>query len=53
MLAIDENVRSRYLLSPKRETMRPGEGELASGGLSGFAGFMHEQLRMHDYQLVH
>lgn len=51
MLALDENVRSRYLLSPKRETMRPAEGELASGGLSGFAGFMHEQLRMHDYQL--
>ena len=49
--ALDENVRTRYLLSPKRETMRPGEGELASGGLSGFAGFLHEQFRMHDFQL--
>lgn len=49
--ALDEDVRTRYLLSPKRETMRPGEGELASGGLSGFAGFLHEQFRMHDFQL--
>ena len=51
MLALDDNVRSRYLLSPMRETMRGSEGELASGGLAGFAGFVHEQLRMHDYQL--
>jgi hypothetical protein len=51
MMALDENARSRYLLSPKRRTAQPAEGELASGGLAGFAGFVHEQLRMHDYQL--
>lgn len=49
--ALDENVRTRYLISPKRETMLSCQGELASAGLSGFAGFMHEQLRMHDFQL--
>lgn len=51
MLALDDSVRSRYLLSPMREAMRGCEGALASAGLAGFAGFAHEQLRMHDYQL--
>lgn len=51
MLALDDSVRTRYLLSPIRETVRGCEGALASAGLAGFAGFAHEQLRMHDYQL--
>ncbi|HYN37668.1 MAG TPA: patatin-like phospholipase family protein [Rhodospirillales bacterium] len=51
MRALDENLRSRYLLSPKRRTTRPEEGDLATGGLAGFAGFVHARLRMHDYQL--
>lgn len=51
LLALDDTVRSRYLLSPHRETRRDNESELASDGLAGFAGFIHEQLRMHDFQL--
>jgi hypothetical protein len=31
--------------------MRTGEGGLACGGLAGFAGFVHERLRLHDFQL--
>ena len=51
MLALQEDVRSRYLVAPVREDMRAGEGELACGGLAGFAGFVHERLRLHDFQL--
>ena len=51
LLALDDTVRSRYLLSPHRETRQGAESELASDGLAGFAGFFHEQLRMHDFQL--
>ncbi len=51
LLALDDTVRSRYLLSPHRDTRRANESELASDGLAGFAGFVHEQLRMHDFQL--
>ena len=50
-LALDEQVRSRYLITPVRETTLPPQTELASAGLAGFAGFVHEQLRMHDFQL--
>lgn len=51
ILALDEEVRSRYLITPIRETMREGENSLASDGLAGFAGFVHEQFRLHDFQL--
>jgi hypothetical protein len=51
MLAMQEDVRSRFLIAPMRETARAGEGDLASGGLAGFAGFVHERLRLHDFQL--
>ncbi len=50
-LALDEQVRTRYLITPVRETMLPQQTELASAGLAGFAGFVHEQFRMHDFQL--
>jgi hypothetical protein len=49
--ALDENIHSRFLISPSRPGKRPGETDLASQGLGGFSGFVHEQLRMHDFQL--
>jgi hypothetical protein len=51
MLAMQDDVRSRFLLAPMREEARAGEGHLACGGLAGFAGFVHERLRLHDFQL--
>jgi len=50
-VAFDEEIRNRYLITPVRETALPQQTELASAGLAGFAGFLHEQLRMHDFQL--
>ena len=51
MLAMQDDVRSRFLIAPMREEAREGEGHLACGGLAGFAGFVHERLRLHDFQL--
>jgi hypothetical protein len=51
MLAMQDDIRSRFLIAPMREQAREGEGELACGGLAGFAGFVHERLRLHDFQL--
>jgi hypothetical protein len=51
MLAMHEDVHSRFLVSPLREEKRGSETDLASVGLGGFAGFLHEELRMHDFQL--
>jgi hypothetical protein len=51
LLALQEDVRSRFLIAPMRETAQAGEGDLACAGLAGFAGFMHERLRLHDFQL--
>lgn len=51
MLAMHEDVHSRFLIAPLREEKTAGQTNLASSGLSGFVGFFHEQLRMHDFQL--
>lgn len=51
MEALNENIHSRFLVSPSRPGKRRGETNLASQGLAGFSGFVHEQLRMHDFQL--
>ena len=51
MLALREDVRSRFLLAPMREIGCTAESYLASDGLVGFAGFVSEQFRMHDFQL--
>jgi len=51
ILALADDIRSRFLIAPIRETMQNGEMALASAGLSGFAGFVDERLRMHDFQL--
>ncbi|MBK8176329.1 MAG: hypothetical protein IPK66_14005 [Rhodospirillales bacterium] len=50
-LALSEDVHTRYLIAPIRSSKLAGESDLASSGLAGFAGFVHEQLRMHDFQL--
>src|SRR5512134_4036824 len=51
MLAMHEDVHSRFLVSPYREEKTGSETDLASVGLGGFAGFLHEELRRHDFQL--
>jgi Patatin-like phospholipase len=51
LLALQEDVRSRFLIAPMREEARGGEGDLACAGLAGFAGFVHQRLRLHDFQL--
>jgi hypothetical protein len=50
-LALAEDVRTRFLLAPIRDTMGGDETPLASDGMAGFTGFAHEQLRLHDFQL--
>jgi Patatin-like phospholipase. len=51
LLALNHDVRSLCLISPYRENKGRGESDLASNGLAGFAGFLSEQFRMHDFQL--
>jgi hypothetical protein len=53
--AADEEVFSRFLISPSRESptgeMFTGAEAIACGLLGGFGGFMDEAFRDHDYQL--
>lgn len=51
MLAMHEDVHSRFLIAPLRPEKTARQTNLASSGLSGFVGFFHEELRMHDFQL--
>lgn len=51
MLAMHEDVHSRFLIAPLRPGKSQGQTDLASVGLAGFVGFVNEQLRMHDFQL--
>jgi hypothetical protein len=51
LLALQDDVRSRFLIAPIREEALTGEGDLACAGLAGFAGFVHQRLRLHDFQL--
>lgn len=51
MAALSESVRTRCLIAPTRDGAIGGESNLASSGLAGFAGFLNEQFRMHDFQL--
>lgn len=53
-LAVDENVYSRYIISPERTTNSNPESKkypIACGVLGGFGGFLHESFRRHDYLL--
>jgi hypothetical protein len=49
-LIMDENVYSRYLVAPSRDSV-DGKAALASGGLGGFFGFFSEAYRRHDFLL--
>lgn len=51
MLAMHEDVHSRFLIAPLRPGRPACQTALASVGLGGFVGFVNEQLRMHDFQL--
>ncbi|WP_018954791.1 patatin-like phospholipase family protein [Thioalkalivibrio sulfidiphilus] len=51
MLALHEDVYSRFLIVPRRGGRHEGETDIASAGLGGFAGFVDAELRMHDFQL--
>jgi predicted acylesterase/phospholipase RssA len=51
LAALNEDIRTRCLIAPTRDGAHPGESNLASSGLAGFAGFLNEQFRMHDFQL--
>lgn len=52
--ALNDNVYSRFLISPKRSDPR-GSGKekyhVAGGAIGAFSGFVHESYRAHDYQL--
>jgi hypothetical protein len=50
-LALHEDVHSRFLIAPTREGKAQGETNIASDGLSGFSGFLHERFRVHDFFL--
>ncbi len=49
--ALNHDMRSLCLIAPDRDNKLADETNLAADGLAGFAGFMHEQFRMHDFQL--
>lgn len=49
--AISEADFSRFLIAPVRGDKAAGQTDMASAGLAGFAGFMHESFRRHDFQL--
>jgi len=51
MLALHENVYSRFLIAPTRGELPTGQTHIASAGLGGFAGFVNEKLRSHDFFL--
>ncbi len=55
-LMCDESVFSRFMITPWRSVpgmagTAVGAAAVASSGLSAFAGFMHVDLRWHDYML--
>jgi hypothetical protein len=50
-LALHEDIHSRFLIAPSREGRKEGETNIASDGLSGFSGFLHERFRAHDFFL--
>jgi hypothetical protein len=52
LLALEPGVSSRFLLAARRERegrLRHGAAALATAGMGGFMGFLHRELRIHDY----
>jgi hypothetical protein len=50
-LAVDGWVFNRFVIAPTRDTSVFDSKAMASGALGGFAGFLKEAFRHHDYQL--
>lgn len=51
MLAVDENVFSRYMITAKREGELAGGKSIATACASAFGGFLDERFRRHDFLL--
>jgi hypothetical protein len=54
LLALEPGVSSRFLLTARREREgkpRHGAAALATAGMGGFLGFLHRELRVHDYMM--
>jgi hypothetical protein len=51
VLALHEDIYSRFLIAPRRHKQNANDTDLASAGLGGFAGFVDAAFRMHDFQL--
>ena len=54
LLALEPSVFSRFLLTARREREgkpRHGAAALATAGMGGFLGFLHRDLRIHDYMM--
>ena len=51
LLAMNPKSFDRYLIAPSRGRTPLGETQLASSGLGGFSGFLHESIREHDFFL--
>lgn len=50
-LALHEDVHSRFLIAPSRGDRTGTQTNLAADGMAGFAGFLHERFRAHDFFL--
>lgn len=50
MLALDDDVYSRFIITPQRDGLS-GHKAIASAGLSAFCGFLSKDYRRHDYLL--
>jgi predicted acylesterase/phospholipase RssA len=50
-LAVDGRVFNRFVIAPTRDASVFDSKAMASGALGGFAGFLKEAFRHHDYQL--
>jgi hypothetical protein len=54
LLVLEPSVFSRFLLTARRERdgkPRHGAAALATAGMGGFMGFLHRELRIHDYMM--
>jgi hypothetical protein len=54
LLALEPGVSSRFLLTARRERdgkPRHGAAALATAGMGAFLGFLHRELRVHDYMM--
>ncbi len=50
-LALDEDVYSRFLISPSKENRSGAGSDMAAASLGGFGGFLSRNFRLFDFQL--